>query len=333
MSVLDPGTAGRRRRPRNGRRSRAVYWRRRALALVALALPVAALALVLGGLGGGEDARTAAGDAPARQAPPPPPELPRGGRRIFPDFRVVGFYGNPREEQLGVLGIGTPQQVRARLIAQARGYRRETRPVLPMYELISTIVSASPGENGDHTIHMPDSMIRRYLRAARQAKALLVLDVQPGQADFLAEARRLRRWLREPDVGLALDPEWRMAPGEVPGQVIGSVTAEEVNRVSAYVADIVRRHRLPEKLFLIHQFTPDMIEGKERVRRRPGLAVTMNVDGFGSPAQKLDKWRAFTSEAVRFHDGFKLFYEEDTDLMSPREVMAMRPRPDLVVYE
>jgi hypothetical protein len=335
MSVLEPGTGSRRRRPRNGRRSRGVYWRRRALALLALAVPVAALAfLISGAAGDGDDARTAAGAQDgARQAPPPPPELPRGGRRIFPDFRVVGFYGNPREEQLGALGIGTPAEMRRRLVSQMRGYRRETRPVLPMYELISTIVSATPGENGDYTIHMPNSMIRRYLRAAREAKALLVLDIQPGQADFLSETRRLRRWLREPDVGIALDPEWRMAPGEVPGQVIGSVTAQEVNRVSAYVADIVRRHRLPEKLFLVHQFTPDMIEGKEQVRRRPGLAVTMNVDGFGSQAQKLDKWRAFTSEAVRFHDGFKLFYEEDTDLMSPGEVMRMRPRPDLVVYE
>ena len=56
-------------------------------------------------------------------------------------------------------------------------------------------------------------MIRRYLKAARKAKALLMLDIQPGRSDFFTETTRLRKWLKEPDVGLALDPEWRMGPG------------------------------------------------------------------------------------------------------------------------
>ena len=53
-------------------------------------------------------------------------------------------------------------------------------------------------------------VIDRYLRAARKAKALLVLDIQPGRAPFGPEIERLQRWLREPDVGLALDPEWHV---------------------------------------------------------------------------------------------------------------------------
>jgi hypothetical protein len=35
----------------------------------------------------------------------------------------------------------------------------------------------------------------------------------------------------------------------------------------------------------------------------------------------------------RFHDGFKLFYHEDTGLMSPAQVLRLRPRPELIVYE
>ena len=126
-------------------------------------------------------------------------------------------------------------------------------------------------------------MIDRYLRAAGGAKALLVLDIQPGRGDFLAEARRLERWLAQPDVGLALDPEWRVGPSEVPGKVIGSVSAEEVNAVSGYLAGLVRRHDLPEKLFVLHQFTDDMLRDKARIARRRGLATTVNIDGFGGP--------------------------------------------------
>jgi hypothetical protein len=181
--------------------------------------------------------------------------------------------------------------------------------------------------------HQSDATIERYLQAARKAKALLLLDIQPGRGDFLSEAQRLNRWLLQPDVGLALDPEWKVGDGEVPGQKIGSVTADEVNQVSSYVSNIVVKHDLPEKLFVIHQFTQDMIAGKERVARPKGLAMTMNVDGFGDRPNKISKYKAFTSEAARFHDGFKLFYEEDTNLMSPGAVLSLGPPPDLVIYE
>jgi hypothetical protein len=80
------------------------------------------------------------------------------------------------------------------------------------------------------------------------------------------------------------------------------------------------------KLFVVHQFTPDMIRNKERIARRLGLAMTMNVDGFGNQANKIGKYDQFTSELTRFHDGFKLFYEEDTDLMSPAQVLARASR-------
>jgi hypothetical protein len=311
-----------------------VYRRRRATALGVLAsllILLVATARSCGGDGGTQE--VAIKSQANAAAPPPPPQLPRGGQRIFPDFRVVAFYGAPQSIQLGALGIGPPSQAARRLRRVARGYARKTRPVLPAFELISTIAAAAPGDDGLHRMHQPDAVIDRYLQAARKTKALLVLDIQPGRGDFMSEAIRLERWLREPDVGIALDPEWHVGPDEIPGQVIGSVTADEVNLVSAYVSKFVEDHNLPEKLFVVHQFTSGMIENKDRVVRRPGLAVTMNVDGFGDPANKVSKYDQFTSELARFHDGFKLFYEEDTNLMQPRQVLALGPPPDLVVYE
>jgi hypothetical protein len=311
--------------------SASVYRRRRAAAvggaLVALAATTAGMfAGARAGDGGGAAAR-AAPPAPA------PEQLPGGGRRLFPDRRVVAFYGAPQDPQLGVLGVGTPRQAAAKLRRVARRYSRRSRPALPAFELLATIAAAHPGPDGLYRLHQPDDVIDRYLRAARRIGALLVLDIQPGRGDFLGEARRLERWLREPDVGLALDPEWHVGPTEVPGGVIGSVTAAEVNAVSAYVAGLVTAADLPEKLFVVHQFTSGMVDGKASVLRRPGLAVTMNADGFGGRAVKRQKYHVFTAEAARFHDGFKLFYEEDVDLMGPGDVLRLRPPPDLVVYE
>jgi hypothetical protein len=310
-----------------------VYVRRR---LAALGILIALAVLLVWGLaslfsGGGDS--TAADATEGESAKQVTLLLPRGGRQIFPRHRVVAYYGNPQARQLGVLGIGPPSQMVKRLERQARSYARKTRPVLPMLELISTLAASAPGDDGLHRIHAADAVIARYLRAARKAKALLVLDVQPGRGDFVSEAKRLERWLVQPDVGLALDPEWRVGPGEIPGRVIGSVSAAEVNQVSEYLAGLVRRYDLPEKLFVLHQFTDNMLRDKATIQRRPGLATTINVDGFGDRPNKLAKYRAFTAQRPRFRNGLKLFYEEDVNLLSPGAVMDLRPRPDLVVYE
>ena len=45
--------------------------------------------------------------------------MPRGGRRILPDFRVVAYYGAPQAKALGELGIGTPAHAAAKLMKQA----------------------------------------------------------------------------------------------------------------------------------------------------------------------------------------------------------------------
>jgi hypothetical protein len=311
--------------------------RRRRLA--ALGVVAAAAALVGAAVGAGDgsrgastkpaDARTSA----HKQAPrPEATELPLGGRQIFPRFRVVAYYGAPQAHALGALGIGSPDHAVRRLAKQAEPYAKKTRPVMLALELLADVANRDPGMDGLYRTRQPASVIRRYLAAARRAKALLVLDIQPGHADFLTEARHLDRWLREPDVGLALDPEWH-TPGAVPGTQIGSVQAEDVNAVARHVAAIVRTYNLPEKLFVVHQFTPDMIAGKERVKQPPGVAMTMNVDGFGDRPNKISKYHQFTHDGTHFHRGYKLFYEEDTNLMTPGSVLALQPRPDFIVYE
>ncbi len=314
---------------------------RRIGAVAALLLLGLVLIKIVGALFGGDDASgtaSAGEEAKGRQevadARPKATELPGGGRTIFPARRVVAFYGNPADEELGALGIGTPDQAAAKLMKVAKSYERKSRPVLPCLELITTVAAAAPGDDGKYRIQVPEKTIDKYYRAARKSGSLLLLDVQPGIATFPEEVRRLKKWLVKPDVGLALDPEWRIQPGQVPGKVIGSVSAEEVNNVSIDLAALVKERNLPEKLFVIHQFTNDMVKNKPQVKLRKGLATVFNVDGFGLPAAKISKYKEFTGATPKgAWDGFKVFFREDTNRMRPAAVMALQPRPDLVVYE
>ena len=306
------------------------------LALLGLALAVAAVVTLASGGGGDGDGASAAEDAkPAAKKPPPPPELPRGGRRIFPEHRVVAFYGAPQNDELGALGIGKPREAGRRLLKQMRAYRRGGRTLLPAMELIGVIASNEPGEDNNWSYRQTHETIRAYHRAARAIKALLLIDIQPGHADWMEETRYFARYLKEPDVGLALDPEWA-TPGVAPGTVIGTMDASAVNRVQRYLSGLVRRHDLPEKMLIVHQFTEDMITSKERLRRYPGVRLVLNVDGFGGREVKIAKYvdfASFTRRRKQFRNGFKLFYKEDTNLLEPRDVLRMKPRPDLVIYE
>jgi len=305
------------------------YWRRRLTALGGLLALVVVAALLLGnGDSGGQPERTA-----ERESPPPeaPSELPRGGRSVLPEHRVVAYYGAPQSDELGALGIGSPDGAARRLARQAKPYDGK-RPALPALELIAVIANADAGDDGMYRSRQEDKVIGRYLRAARRAKALLLLDIQPGRSDFFTETTRLEKWLKEPDVGLALDPEWRVGDSEVPGQVIGHVAPPEVNATSAWLAKLVAREKLPEKLLVIHQFTDDMVD-EAALKPRDGLAMVLNADGFGGRAVKRAKYHAFTRQSPGFFPGFKLFYEEDEDMMGPGAVLRLRPPPDFVVYE
>ncbi len=259
-------------------------------------------------------------------------ELPGGGRRIFPEHRVVAFYGNPADEELGALGIGTPAQAAAKLKKVAKSYERKSRPVLPCLELITTVAAASPGDDGQYRIRAPEKTIDKYYRAAHTSGSILLLDIQPGLATFPEEVRRLKKWLVKPDVGLALDPEWRIQPGQIPGKVIGSVSAQEVNNVSIDLAALVRERNLPEKLFVIHQFTQSMIVNRPALAARPGLATVIHIDGFGGRAAKLSKYDLLRPPPP-FYVGFKLFYDEDTNVFNPAEVLALAHPPDLITYQ
>jgi hypothetical protein len=274
------------------------------------------------------------GDSPEPHPPKfsPPAELPQGGRSIFPAYQVVAFYGTAGTPSLGVLGESSPEGILPRLQAAAAPYATPDRKVQPAYELIATVAQASPGGDGTYSRMIDLADLQRYVDTARRHNVLVILDLQPGRADFPTQVRKLRPFLDQPHVGLALDPEWRMPPGQVPGKTIGQVSADEVNAVSEYVAEIVRERNLPEKLFLLHQFRASMIPDIEAIQPRPGLAMVQHVDGFGTRAEK-DATYARLRRPEQFHLGYKLFYDEDVQLYTPQQVLAFQPVPVYVSYQ
>jgi hypothetical protein len=307
-------------------------------ALVALAMAAAACAPARSAVEPATPRTEAIAPAPAPPAPPQPPptELPRGGRTLFPDYRLVGYCGTPGAPALGALDGNLPEKAKA-LETRAAQYAGD-RKILPVFELIAVVVQGYPGVDGKYRGRVTSAVVDRYLRAAREAKALLLLNIQPGQSDFMTELNLLEPYLEEPDVGVALDPEWAMHPKQRPGLFWGQTTGATINDVAALLSGIVKRLNLPEKALVFHEVVREVIKDERSIGSYPGVAIIKSVDGLGRPNAKIATYANLMKvRAAGVHAGFKLFFDEDTrggsHLMGPRDVLALSPKPEYVMYE
>ncbi|MBB3082655.1 hypothetical protein [Geodermatophilus sabuli] len=265
-------------------------------------------------------------------------QLPGGGQLLFPGHFLVALYGHPGSGALGVLG----EQDAAASVERARAHAapyEELVPdatVVPAFEIIATVASEFAGPDGNYSVEVPAEELRPWVEAAGEAGLYVVLDLQPGRTDFVTQAEQYRSLLELPHVGLALDPEWRLGPGQVHLTQIGSVSVDEVNRVVTWLADLTRAGDLPQKLLVLHQFRVGMIPERERLdTSRDELAVMVHADGQGGQGDKQATWQALRqTDPDAVHWGWKNFYDEDAPMLSPEETIAqVSPRPHLISYQ
>jgi hypothetical protein len=269
---------------------------------------------------------------PSRQA-----LLPRGGREIFPHYRLVGYVGVTGASTLGRLGTGPLDQRVADIERRAKPYA-DGREILPVVEVIATIVQGSPGRDGKYRVRLSDAQIAKYHKAARRHRAVMLLNLQPGRSEFLPEAKAFQKWLKEPDVGVALDPEWAMDRGQRPGGVYGHTTGAELDEVARYLSGLVKQYHLPEKVMVYHQVARSVVRKESGLKHHAGVVMIKSVDGLGHPGPKKNTYRVVNKSTPKsVHAGFKLFFTEDRRhggrLMTPKEVLGLKPRPEYVMFE
>lgn len=250
---------------------------------------------------------------------------------ILPDQRVVTLYGAP---QLSATALGkrTPAAAARKVVRQAEPYARlGEREVVPGFDLIGVVATASAGADGLYRTRQPDEVIAQYLEQARAIGGRLVLDIQPGRSPVLDELAALEPWIRQPDVDVAIDPEWNVGPAGVPGRTRGRIGARAVNAVSRRLQAIVEEDGLPPKLLIVHQFRRTSVRHRRRIRQREDVSATLNFDGIGSPAAKEAGYVGLARAGL--FNGFSLFYDLDAGLMSPRSVLALVPAVDFLLYQ
>lgn len=260
---------------------------------------------------------------------------------ILPFKRIVTYYGNFYSAGMGILGELPPEQLLLKLQQEVKNWELADSllPVLPALEYITVTAQRQPGKDKKYRLRMPFSQVDKAIDLATKIKGIVILDVQVGHSTLQEELPQLFKYLKQPGIHLAIDPEYSMKHGEVPCSVIGTFDADDINYASGYLAGIVREFNLPPKILVVHRFTKQMVTNYKKIMIRPEVQIIMNMDGFGFPAKKVDSYKSWISnEPVQF-TGFKLFYKIDPRsapgkrLMTPAEVLKLYPSPVYIHYQ
>ena len=264
-------------------------------------------------------------------------ELPGGGGLVFPGRRMIALYGHPYGPELGVMGEQDPAAAVALAQQYAADYQPlDDQPIVPAFEVIASVASGFPGDDGNYSNETPMEDLVPYVDAIVDAGGYAVIDLQPGQGSFLEQAKLYQDVLKRPNVGLALDAEWKLNPGEAPLSRIGSATAAEINEVADWLAQLVRDNNLPQKALVLHQFNVAMFPDRENiVTGQPELAWVLHADGHGVPEQKFETWDVLRQGLdPNFFMAWKNFIDEDFPTFTPEQTYQdVEPRPWFVSYQ
>ena len=266
--------------------------------------------------------------------------LRRGGAARASPFeyaQVISYYGHPDVPAMGVLGsYSTALEAAAAVERTASMYDaiNGDRVTVAAFHIVAAVAQRAPGADGTYLGRLTLDRVREYVEVARDRGMLVFLDVQVGWAEPVDEARRLAPLLAEPFVHLALDPEYATRPdGVAPGSAVGTLDADQVNAVQDWLARLVREHDLPTKILVVHQFREDMLDRPDRFAQVDEVELLIDMDGFGPRFGKLSKYERFALADYAERAGLKLFLDWDVELLEPRDIQALDPPPDLVIYQ
>ncbi len=258
---------------------------------------------------------------------------------LLPQYRILTYYGHPHDPNMGILGQygveGDLDGLREQLEEQAEEYRKAdpSRPIKLAFEVIASVAQGIEQDDGSWLLNTDAATIQEYIDYATEHDMLVFLDVQIGRRGVAEELELVRSFLEQPNVHLALDPEFAIADGEIPGEHIGSVTDADVLYAQQFLVDLTTSAGIPPKVLVVHQFLPSMIQNKENITSVPGVQLVVVMDGHGPPNTKLETYGAVISSQPIEYNGVKLFYDQDIPLLTAREIIGLDPVPDVVIYQ
>ncbi|GAA1860702.1 hypothetical protein GCM10009751_17910 [Myceligenerans crystallogenes] len=240
--------------------------RKEAIDTIAAADPLGVVAI---GPGFDDEDRLAWQVEAARQQP----AYPHGTQRLAGGTYVAGSFAVPAD--------GAAESIAALAAAAAPGIlaAASSAGAMPVVSVTASVQSADAGADGDHAGQLPVESVSAAVKAFREAGAIVVLDIVPGNRPLAAQLDALEPVLAKPGVGVALHPEFRLAGNGA--AVEGQVTAAELQAAIDRVAGIVAEHRLPQTMVVVHQSAASSVTDRATLEPRPQVLTVFAAAGPG----------------------------------------------------
>jgi len=271
----------------------------------------------------------------------PTPTFDPAMNAALPNNRIIAFYGIP-----GAPAGGPAYTVDANMLAslkkQGDAYAAAdpTTPVKLGIDLVADVADGFPGPQGLYSHELDPSLINTYVQFCQQNNLLLFLDLQFGRSPAKDEFNAFLPYLQKYSfVHLAIDPEWAFPRySGLPGYNVGSMDASDINYMITQMALIPNQFHIPRKIFVIHEFRDIVIGHKSLIVTNPLVSIVLHVDSVGNygggTVDKIAQYDQWVRQELIQYGGFKLFYnlESPFHLMTPQEVLAMKPAPLVITY-
>jgi hypothetical protein len=277
---------------------------------------------------------------------------------VLPTHRVVAFYAVPNAPATGPAYKLTSAML-TRLRAQGAAYQKldPAHPVALGIDLVVDVPDRFKGKGGTYSHYVADSTINQYVAFCKKNDLLLFLDLNIGWAKPITVLNHFDNYLKLPFVNVAIDPEW-MFPRHngIPGVNLSNVRASDLNPLIEAVAAMPMKYHVPRKIMIVHQYRGDgdgkanpyaagssEIADKRDIVNDPRVDLVIHIDSVGGWAGDIalkegqyKKW--VTTDMTKYgnfkYGGFKIFYKLEArhKLMTPKQVMSMKPAPMVITY-
>jgi hypothetical protein len=243
--------------------------------------------------------------------------------------------------------------------------RNDSKGVIPAIHLIYAMaIPCKPKD--DCLLYLEGTvkdLVNAYIEPAAKRGWMVVLDTQVGKSNPVQQVKRMidKGYLKYENVVVAIDPEFCVLEGkETPGRPIGTVPAEQINKVQQMLDDYVRDQKLTrKKILIVHQFgdpvvddgVPFMIEDKKNLKTYDNVDLVIAMDGLGKQAIKVVKYNKITDSKVYpfiTYRGIKVFFPNrwekhghfDKPPLNLDQIFGIKPakggtkikaRPDVVI--
>ncbi|HPS59551.1 MAG TPA: hypothetical protein PK514_15730 [Spirochaetota bacterium] len=256
---------------------------------------------------------------------------------FFKENHIVAYYGHPRSRIMGIVGRHPVHELGPMLKATAASYDiiNGDKGVVPAIYLI--FGTCQPGGEINR---IDKKLLDRYIEYTLLNGMLLYLDHQLGKYSIEEAINEMLPYLKYPNVHLAFDPEWHTTR---PMREIGYVTAAEINSAQKLMKEYMLKNGIRGKRQLVfHQFNPKMVRNREGISASFDPVILVHTtSGWGPPDNKRSTHDR-NALTVNIPDkGFKLWFfyttkkgvHYDKPLMTPEEVLALRPEPGIIIYQ